>query len=331
MIDKTYFQSNPVIYYRDFLLALAAFVIGFVWCMHAEGPVIVIPWVMAVVGIHRGGIFMHELCHRPKDPKLKLFSLLWHGTVGAVIQLPRGRFKPPHDTHHANGTFRTAKDPQYLLVRSNPGLMAILLVVMPFVMPLLTLLQIFTASLGGLFIEEAIERAAQKKGHSLTTFLEGEGKVNVIQASRYTLVCLIAYAILLPETIPLYYSILVGAWFLTVARIPLEHELEYHAEGSGPRDQVIDSFTVETPLAVLCQPIGFRYHTAHHMYPGVPYHNLPALNEELKRTNPEYRQSVISLWAAIRGPRHPNRRPEGQGVDGAAPDTTAEGTEAIAS
>lgn len=42
--------------------------------------------------------------------------------------------------------------------------------------------------------------------------------------------------------------------------------------------------------------------TAHHMYPGVPYHNLPALHAELKQSDEEYRKRVVPFLAALRGP-----------------------------
>jgi fatty acid desaturase len=40
-----------------------------------------------------------------------------------------------------------------------------------------------------------------------------------------------------------------------------------------------------------------NYHIEHHMYPMIPYHQLPALHEELKRDLP---QPYPSLWAAYK-------------------------------
>ncbi|WP_413206159.1 fatty acid desaturase family protein [Rhodospirillum sp. A1_3_36] len=301
MIDRKYFEPNPAIYFRDLLIPMALFFVCFAWAMNSEGWMVLLPWVIAAVSIHRAGMFAHEIVHRPAHRRMRAFNTFWNWTVGAIIMVPTLRFQKPHLTHHATGIFRTKDDPQYLLVRGNPGMMALVLFVVPLVMPLTNFLQILTGALGGIGLEETMERRAQARGFSVCTLLTKRQKIAVVRQSRFTLAAFILYVALLPQTLPLYYSLMVAGWFLTVARIPLEHELERHAPHSNAHDQMLDSFTVETPLALLIQPLGFRFHTAHHMYPGVPYHNLPALHAELKATNPEYRGSIISLWAAIRG------------------------------
>lgn len=318
MIDRAYFEPNPLLYFRDMLIPLAAFLGSFAWAVNAEGAMVLVPFAIAVVSLHRAGIFAHEICHRPSHRKMRVFNAVWNWTVGALIMVPTARFQKPHQDHHAAGTFRTKADPQYLLVRSDRGLMAFVLLGVPLLMPVLNLFQVLTASLGGIELEEAIERRAQARGFSISSPLTPRQKVAVVRLSRWYLALFVMYAALLPETLPLYYAVLVGGWFLTVARIPLEHELERHAASSCARDQVLDSFTVETPLAVLAQPLGFRYHTAHHMYPGVPYHNLPALHADLKRNNADYRRSIIPLWTAIRGPKAQQPAAAQPGVDGEA-------------
>jgi fatty acid desaturase len=303
MIDRKYFEPNPILYFRDMLISLAAFLLCFAWAAQAEGWIVLLPWTIAAVSIHRAGVFAHEIVHRPGHQRMRAFSTFWNWTVGAIIMVPTPRFQKPHLTHHANGIFRTKNDPQYLLVRGDPAMMTLVLFVVPLVMPLTNFLQVLTGALGGIGLEEAMERRAQARGFSVCTLLTKRQKISVVRQSRFTLAAFLLYAALLPQTLPLYYSLMVAGWFLTVARIPLEHELERHAARSNAHDQMLDSFTVETPLALLAQPLGFRYHTAHHMYPGVPYHNLPALHAELKATNAEYRGSIISLWTAIRGPK----------------------------
>lgn len=310
MIDKKYFEPDPAIYFRDMLIPLVVFFAAFAWAVNATWPWVVLPYFIAVVSVHRAGIFAHEIVHRPGHPRMKAFNSFWNWTAGALIMVPTIRFMKPHLTHHANGTFRTKDDPQYLLVRSDGKLMFFVLVLIPFIMPLFNLFLVLTASLGGIALEEAIERYTRRRGFSITTPMSARQKVEVTRLSRHYLILFIVYVALLPQTLPLFYAVLVGGWFLTVARIPLEHELERYAEKSVARDQMRDSFTVESPLAVLVQPVGFRYHTAHHMYPGVPYHNLPALHAELKRDDEDYRASIISLWTAIRGPKRPITAPQ---------------------
>ncbi|MGE4277962.1 MAG: fatty acid desaturase [Magnetospirillum sp.] len=306
MIDAKFFEPDPVVYFRDHLVSMAVFVAAFVWGVQADWPWVIIPFALASAFLYRAGIFAHEIVHRPNHKRMRLFYWVWQVTTGAVIMLPSARFFGPHQAHHATGTFRTKDDPQYLLIRSNAKLAFFVLVVLPFLTPIYIFLQIIVASIGGLALEEALDRFTRRHfNFSVSTPLTDDKKAEVTWLSRYYLAAFIVFAMALPDAVPFYYGVLVAGWLLTVLRIPLEHELERYDETSTSRDQMLDSFSVETPLAVLIQPIGFRYHTAHHMYPGVPYHHLPAVHAHLKATIPEFNNSVVSYWTVIRGPKYP--------------------------
>lgn len=304
-IDRAFFEPDPVVYYRDFLLAMAVFVAAFVWGVQTEGLLIVVPWFVAMAFLYRAAIFAHEICHRPNHRRMKAFYWVWNLTVGAITMVPTARFFGPHQAHHTTGIFRTKEDPQYLLVRSNRRLAFFVLVGLPFLTPVYTVLQTVIASIGGMALEEALNRFSMRHfNFSISTPLPDDKKRQVEWLSRYYLLLLVLFAVFVPEGIGFYYAVLVGGWLLTVLRIPLEHELEQYAEASVRVDQMRDSFSVETPLALLIQPIGFRYHTAHHMYPGVPYHHLPAVHAHLKATVPDYCHSVLSYRDVIRGAKY---------------------------
>lgn len=304
MIDKAYFEPSPAIYFRDYMMSMAVFLPSFVWGVQAQWPLAVVAWALAAAFLARLGIFGHEISHRPNDRRMRVFYWVWHLTVGAMILVPVARFVGPHKTHHTTGIFRTKDDPQYLLVRSNGKLAAFVLLGLPLVTPFYTLFQAIIASIGGIRLEEALDRFTWRVfKFSVSTPLPEHRKPEVAWLSRYYLCVFAAFAYFVPQGLPFYYAVLVGAWLIVVLRIPLEHELERHADSSDSEDQMRDSFTVETPLALLIQPIGFRYHTAHHMYPGVPYHHLPAVHAHLKATVPGYADSVVPYWTAIRGPK----------------------------
>lgn len=303
MIDRAFFVPRPALYYRDFCAALAVFLVGFVWGLQAGWPVGILPWAMACIGLHRAGLFCHEVVHTT-HASLRRFKALYTWTVAVFVMVPPLRFQLPHLDHHRPGIFGTDSDPQYPLVRDNPVALAMVLVVIPFVVPFTNLLMTLTAAFRAYRLEEALDRwSARSLGFTLSSRLTAEQQADVTRHARITLLVFLAVVVLVPGVLGFYYAVLVGGWALVTARIPLEHELERLIETSGPRDQMIDSFTIESPLALVVQPVGFRFHTAHHMYPGVPYHNLPALHEELKRSVPEYRDSIISIWTALRGPK----------------------------
>lgn len=304
MIDRSFLESNPTTYYRDFLLATAVFSGAFVWFLVSDWPIAAVGWAIASIFLARAGIFGHEISHRPNDRHLKGFYWVWHLTIGAVILVPVVRFAEPHLTHHKTGVFATKDDPQYLLLRNNRALLIFVIFALPVLTPLFTLFQVYIASIGGVQLEERLDRFTRRSfNFSVSMPLPDSKKKEVGWLSRYYLLVFLAQAYFFPAALLPYYAVLVGAWFIIVLRIPLEHELEKYAETSGRSDQMRDSFTIESPLAVIIQPIGFRYHTAHHMYPGVPYHNLPALHAHLKETVPDYADSIVSYWSAICGPK----------------------------
>lgn len=313
MIDKSFFEANPSIYFRDLLIAMLMFFGGFISASSANGSLYFASYLLCVIGLHRAGIFGHELTHRPNYGAMRPFYWFWNLTIGSLIMVPSSRFYQAHKIHHQTGTFRTKEDPQYLLVRTDFKLALFVLLILPFLTPIYCLLQSLIASIGGMKLEKQFDQFSQKHFNFSTSTPVPEDKKNeVIWLSRLSIFYFFCLITFFPEYLGFYYAVLVGAWFLIVLRIPLEHELTQYAASSTQEDQMYDSFTVETPLAVIIQPIGFRYHTAHHMYPGVPYHNLPKLHEHLKAQIPAYKNSVVSYWEVIKGAKY--RKPLVQDV-----------------
>lgn len=302
MIDKQYFKANMAIYFGDLLLSLTVLIVSFIHCLDASGLPFIALYLVCIVSLYRAGAFVHEICHRHRNEQMRIFSTFWNLTVGAIVLVPAARFFKPHLTHHSIGVFGTKDDPQYLLLRSDRKLAFFVLVVIPFIMPLFSLMLMVSAAVAGLTAEEAVERFVQRRSHTVGSVPQDEDKDQIIRLSRYYLPLFLLYVWLFPETLPLMYMVQVGAWWLVTLRIPLEHSMVHYVEKSDRHDHVLDSFTVEAPLAALLQPLGLRFHTAHHMYPGVPYHKLAALHAELKARDNEYRNNVISFWTAVRGP-----------------------------
>jgi len=302
LIDKSYYDTKLSIYFGDLLLSTTLFVASFIWCLNASGPLLIVAFIICSAAIYRAGAFMHDITHRHRIPEMKAFTVFWNLTIGALIFSPSARFYKPHLTHHSIGVFGTKDDPQYLLLRSNWKLAVVVLGVVPFVMPLLNLFDTIATSFGAA-IEERLDRYLQRYGYTIGADIDARYKAEVRWYSRYAVLLFAAYAVLLPEILPLMYAVQVGGWALTSWRIPLEHSMRRYAERSDRRDHIIDTYTIETPLDAVLQPLGLRFHTAHHLYPGVPYYNLPALHAELKAKDSDYRRSIVSFWEAVRGPK----------------------------
>ena len=70
-------------------------------------------------------------------------------------------------------------------------------------------------------------------------------------------------------------------------------------------EQMLDTVTIDSdlPWESLINPLGLRYHAAHHMFPGIPFHNLRAahlrLREHLPPDSPYHRTLEPSLFRAL--------------------------------
>ena len=302
-IESSFFAIDPTRYFIEFSLDFGAFILGFVWLVNAASPLaFAAAYLVSVVAIHRASIFGHDIVHRYNDPRMKPFRLVWDFTVGAVCLFPVLRFYKPHITHHRPGIYRTTKDPQYPLLRHNPVLAVLVLLVGPLAMPVWSLFQVAAAALGGVTAEAAMERLFDRHGVNTANAPERKHRAEIVSRSRVYLALPILLAVFLPKALLLLYLVLAGGWLLLAWRIPLEHNLDVLLDRRSTwDDQLIDSYTIESPFADILQPHGMKYHTAHHLYPGVPYHNLPRLHAALTAENPRYRESTISLWDAICG------------------------------
>ena len=300
-IDKRYFDVRPALFYRDLIVPGSIFLIAYAFLLQARGWAFALTFIVVVVSLHRAAILMHDICHQYENPRLKRFIWIWDLTIGAIAAIPSPRFLRPHRIHHATGTFRTKDDPQYLLVRTDRTLAAFVLIFIPFIMPILNLANAVVASVAGTALDEAVERWASKRGNPTGSVVAERHRPRVIWLSRYCVALYALYAYLLPETLGIAYAVLVAGWFLTTIRIPLEHRMEHLLERTDKRDHLLDSFTIESPLAAILQPLAMRFHAAHHLYPGVPYHNLEALHRELKGTDPDYRATIVPFWSVVRG------------------------------
>ena len=68
--------------------------------------------------------------------------------------------------------------------------------------------------------------------------------------------------------------------------------------------QLLDSITIESPVASVLAPVGLRYHSLHHLFPTLPYHSLGKAHKRLLEVLPPdhaYRRtSVPGVGAAFK-------------------------------
>ena len=177
---------------------------------------------------------------------------------------PSMRFTKPHLAHHTSGVFGTKDDPQYPLIKSNPKLALIIFVVLPWLLPIYNLIMCFNI--------KRIDWFDNILYRNITFTIEEYAEIKTYEI--YYIYTITAVLLLFPTVLVHLYLVSVIAWFLSVLRIPLEHDLKEYKETSTMEDQRLDSRTHEAWPYVIIQPLGLRYHEEHHTNPKVPYHNL---------------------------------------------------------
>lgn len=269
---KGLYKLNLKTYWTDYIVSSILFCIAFYFTYTAGS---IIGFILASVFLYRLCAFTHEIAHQNKNPQIKWFKRIWNLTGGLLMLQPSIRFTRPHLKHHTTGTFATKDDPQYPLIFANPLLAFAIFIILPFALPIYNLL-VCLLSVRHNKIENILY-----KGIEFTT-----QEYNEAYAYEFYYIVLWAFVIALkPGLILTLYLVSVGAWLLSVLRIPLEHPLSEYKETSVARDQEVLSYTHESPVYIPVQPLALRYHTAHHMYPKVPYHNLRKFHYELRSSN----------------------------------------------
>jgi len=268
---KNLYKLNLKTYWTDFIISSILFCIAFYFTYTVSS---IIGVVLTSIFLYRLCAFTHEIAHQNKNPQIKWFKRVWNLTGGLLMLQPSIRFTRPHLKHHTSGIFATKDDPQYPLIFSKPALAFTIFVVLPWFLPVYNLLK-------AIFPQSPFLHSILYKGIKFSETEEAEARIYEI----YYLLCFCIIVIFNPAIIYTFYFVSVGAWMLSVLRIPLEHPLFEYKGTSTVQDQEVLSYTHESPIYIPVQPLALRYHKAHHMYPKIPYHNLPDYYYELKRTD----------------------------------------------
>lgn len=257
------YKLNLNIYWTDYLLSLLIFLISFSFVVTTGS---IIAFLIACVFLYRAGAFTHEIAHQNLNPNFRNFKRVWNLTAGVLILQPSLRFTKPHLTHHKTGTFATKDDPQYPLIFKDIKLAAIIFLILPWFLPIYN----FLICLFSYEKNNKLEKVLYKG----TNFSKEEYEI-IQQYEKFYLLITLLFLLVAPLNIIVsFYLVSVGAWYLSVLRIPLEHPLSEYKKTSVAKDQEVLSMTHESIVYIPLQPLALRYHTVHHMYPKIPYHNL---------------------------------------------------------
>jgi fatty acid desaturase len=308
---------NPWIYWADLLTTVT---VGYAaaWLyldMTGFSLTRALAYGVAVLALFRAGTFTHELVHLRRS-QMPYFRVAYDLLYGIVALFPSFAYAY-HADHHRIGNFGTERDGEYMPLHRGPYLQLLIFFAHIFYLPIavtfrflvLTPLSFFNTRLRTFVLERASSFGMSN--------LEYRGRAPSAAALRYwttiewlcflriTLaIALVVAGIHEPSRLLLLYSLASGALFLNFLRVLGLHGYCNEGEELSHADQLADTVTIarQPVLQFIVFPLGMSYHTLHHMFPSLPYHNLGRAHRRLMQILPQdstYVRTVYDGYGAV--------------------------------
>jgi fatty acid desaturase len=323
------FTPNPTYYWTDFLLSIFA---GHLFAALVRGLPFLIAEPLLAVRIlqglcfvasallyYRASLFIHELVHLPQA-KFRGFRIAWNLLCGIPFLIPSFVYYT-HIDHHRRKHFGTEHDGEYMpLGLRGWGYLAYYLALCPLI-PAVAVFR-FLVLTPLTWLHPAIRRWVHRRASSMVmdpTYLRPLPTAETLRTIRWQeiacfFMCLsvpiVALGIFHRWPIPfLIQAYCTGTFIVTLNAIRTIGAHRWWNDGEELTfvDQMLDSVTVANRpwISELWGPIGTRFHSLHHLFPSLPYHNMPAAHRRLMAelpANSPYRLTVEpSLTAAVTG------------------------------
>ena len=186
-----------------------------------------------------------------------------------------------HLEHHAIGKFGTKDDPQYPLIKNSYWLWLILFILLPLLTPAINLIRVLLTPIDEIF-KTKLRFFFYRLLYKNQSFSDRDLQL-MFWCERYYFTVVILFLRMssqMPKLFCIWYTVSVGAWFLSALRIPLEHSLVTYQEKTTREDQIADSYDRKPSfISFIVQPLNLRLHKKHHANPSIPYYQLNCLEK----------------------------------------------------
>jgi len=292
-------KPDPKIYWPDFLLSISLGWAGFALALYN-------PWtswqgvigvIVATFALYRAVLFTHELTHL-KAGTFKAFRFVWNLLCGFALLIPAFTYHGVHRHHHVHDVYGTKEDGEYLpFGAGNPfGIIGYMFLI--FILPSFFVLRFMVlgplswvfpplrqavwSSMSSLTIDLAYVRPMPKQSDPKLLWFAQEFMAAVY---GWGAVILVVVGVLPVKALALWYIIAIFIFLLNSLRTLAAHAYRNPgAEQMSVAEQFLDSVDVpgHPVLTTLWAPVGLRFHATHHLYPRMPYHNLPKAYKALR-------------------------------------------------
>jgi fatty acid desaturase len=323
------FTPSPARYWLDFLGSMLCFWGGFAVVAAAPLaiPLKLLAFAVSALGLYRAVIFIHELAHFPPG-RMRGFRMAWNFCCGIPLLAPDFLYES-HVDHHRRNAYGTADDGEYMPWGRPGGRPAILMFVVSSLLALPSGLVRFGNLGPPSWGSPRLRRWVATHASSLVVDMRyrrtppapaQERRWRRQEAAVFLYLCAVC-ALLPAGLIPLgwvalLYLTLSTALILNSLRTLAAHRYRSAGMPLTMTEQLLDSINYprQAWLNELWAPVGLRFHAVHHLFPGIPYHNLPAAHARLLRLLPPespYQQtegrsltaSLRELWRSARAER----------------------------
>jgi len=303
---------RPAVFWTDFLASLT---VGYAAAaVHLEArflsPLQLTAWLVAGIALFRVSLFMHEIVHFRRG-EMTAFKVAWNVLAGIPFLMPSFLYEH-HLGHHNAHHYGTPRDGEYLplgvaRLRTLLGYLAEIVL-----LPVLAVVR-FLIGTPVSFLHPRLRQFVLERCSPLVINLRHRREIPADAPRRLwaaiEIACFLRALGLFTflfigqirvgdEVVPLTWHRLAKLYGVAVVALGLNHVRtlaahRYRSDGSRMSfaEQLDDSINVEgrTPLVELLFPVGLRYHALHHLFPSIPYHNLPEAHRRIMRELPEWR------------------------------------------